>query len=285
MLAEAAQTVSDKSQVIAALRQASAATGSDFHYLLGTAMRESGLKTQAQSSTSSACGLFQFTGQTWLGMIKECGAKYGLGPYAKAISKDSDGRFGVDNAADRQAILALRKDPRVAALMAGEFSNKTKAALQSSLGRNVCDGELYAAHFLGPAAATKLIQMNTQHPEVRAADAFPQAADANRNVFYHADGSAKSVREVYNWALKQPSTAGAAESAPPVHSAPPRSATFNNAEPDNDLIAGVLAWSPQRPSFSALADDDSDPTLPVTPFLLTPGVMDVLTKVVPAQHH
>jgi hypothetical protein len=282
MLAEAAQTASDKSQVIAALRQASAATGSDFHYLLGTAMRESGLKTQAQSSTSSACGLFQFTGQTWLGMIKECGAKYGLGPYAKAISKDSDGRFDVDNAADRQAILALRKDPRVAALMAGEFSNKTKAALQSSLGRNVCDGELYAAHFLGPAAATKLIQMNTQHPEARAADAFPQAADANRNVFYHADGSAKSVREVYNWALKQPSTAGAAESAPPPHSEPPRSTTFNNAEPDNDLIAGVLAWSPQRPSFSALADDDSDPTLPVTPFLLTPGVMDVLTKVVPS---
>lgn len=285
MLAEAAQTASDKSQVIAALRQASAATGSDFRYLLGTAMRESGLKTQAQSSTSSACGLFQFTGQTWLGMVKECGAKYGLGSYAKAISKDSDGHFDVDNAADRQAILALRKDPRVAALMAGEFSNKTKAALQSSLGRNVCDGELYAAHFLGPAAATKLIQMTAQHPDARAADAFPQAADANRNVFYHADGSAKSVREVYNWALKQPSTAGVAESAPPTHSEAPRSATFNNAEPDNDLIAGVLAWSPQRPSFSALADDDSDPTLPVTPFLLTPGVMDVLTKVVPAQHH
>ncbi len=282
MLAEAAQTASDKSQVIAVLRQASAATGSDFRYLLGTAMRESGLKTQAQSSTSSACGLFQFTGQTWLGMIKECGAKYGLGTYAKAISKDSDGRLDVDNAADRQAILALRKDPRVAALMAGEFSNKTRAALQSSLGRNVCDGELYAAHFLGPAAATKLIQMNAQRPDARAADAFPQAADANRNVFYRADGSAKSVREVYNWALKQPSTAGVAESAPPTRSEAPRSATFNNNEPDNDLIAGVLAWSPQRPSFSALADDDGDPTLPVTPFLLTPGVMDVLTKVTPA---
>src|ERR1700743_3655232 len=101
MLPEAANTQCDRTQVLAALRQASAATGSDFRYLLGTAMRESGLKTQAQSSTSSACGLFQFTGQTWLGMIKECGAKYGLGTYAKAISKDSDGRFDVDNASDR----------------------------------------------------------------------------------------------------------------------------------------------------------------------------------------
>ena len=53
MLAEAAQTNSDKAQVIAALRQASAQTGSDFHYLLGTAIRESGLKSQAQASTSS----------------------------------------------------------------------------------------------------------------------------------------------------------------------------------------------------------------------------------------
>ena len=281
MLAEAAQTTSDKSQVIAALRQASAATGSDFRYLLGTAMRESGLKTQAQSSTSSACGLFQFTGQTWLGMVKECGAKYGLGAYAGAISKDGEGRFAVDNAADRQAILALRKDAKVAALMAGEFSNKTKAALQSSLGRNVCDGELYAAHFLGAAAATKLIQMNAQHPDARAADAFPQAADANRSVFYHADGGAKSVREVYNWALKQPSTAGVAEPAPRAE--PPRSTTFSNSEPGSDLLS-VLAWSPQRPSFSALDDDGSDPTLPVTPFLLTPGVMDVLAKVAPSHH-
>ena len=59
-------------------------------------------------------------------------------------------------------------------------------------------------------------------------------------------------------------------------------ATFNNSEPGGDLLTSVLAWSPQRPSFSALDDDDSDPTLPVTPFLLTPGVMDVLTKVAPS---
>src|ERR1700761_1362962 len=127
MLAEAANSTADKAQIISALKQASAATGSDFHYLLGTAMRESSLKPQAQSSTSSACGLFQFTGQTWMGMIKQTGAKYGLGSYANAISQDGDGHFRADNAADRQAILALRKDPKVAALMAGEFANQTKA--------------------------------------------------------------------------------------------------------------------------------------------------------------
>lgn len=285
MLAEAAQTASDKSQVIAALKAASAETGSDFHYLLGTAIRESGLKSQAQASTSSACGLFQFTGQTWLGLIKENGAKYGLGGCANAIARDGDGHFSVDSHADRQAILALRKDPKIAALMAGEFTNKTKAALTSALGRNVCDGELYAAHFLGPAAATRLIQMSAQHPGASAADAFPQAAGANRSVFYHADGTSKTVREVYDWALKQPSTSGVA--AAPAHAAPIaplRTVSANDGDAGSDLLTSVLAWSPQRPSFSALSDDDTDadPVIPTTPFLLTPGVMDVLTKVAPS---
>ena len=287
MLAEAAQTAPDKSQVIAALKQASAETGSDFHYLLGTAIRESGLKTGAQASTSSACGLFQFTGQTWLGLIKENGAKYGLGSCANAIAKDGDGHFSVDSRTDRQAILALRKDPKIAALMAGEFTNKTKAALTTALGRNVCDGELYAAHFLGPSAATRLIQMSAQHPGASAADAFPQAAGANRSVFYRADGTPKTVREVYDWALKQPSTSGVAAAPAPAHiasAAPLRMASAGDGDASSDLLTSVLAWSPQRPSFSALSDDDTDadPVIPTQPFLLTPGVMDVLAKVVPS---
>jgi hypothetical protein len=285
MLAEAAQTNSDKAQVIAALRQASAQTGSDFHYLLGTAIRESGLKSQAQASTSSACGLFQFTGQTWLGLIKENGAKYGLGSAACAIAKDGDGHFSVDSTADRQAILALRKDPKIASLMAGEFTNKTKAALTSALGRDVSEGELYAAHFLGPTAATKLIQMSAQHPGASAADAFPQAADANRHVFYHADGSAKTVREVYGWALKQPSVTGVAAPEPaPAKPMPRMASASDDGDAGNDLLTNVLSWSPQRPSFSALPDDDddADPVIPTTPFLLTPGVMDVLSKVAPS---
>src|SRR3954463_9224696 len=96
--------------VVQALQKAAAATGSDFHYLLGTAMRESSLKPAAQSSTSSAAGLFQFIDQTWLGLVKEHGARHGLGNYAAAISKDSDGRYHADTGA-RASILALRKDP------------------------------------------------------------------------------------------------------------------------------------------------------------------------------
>jgi hypothetical protein len=280
MLAEAANSMADKAQIIAVLKQASAATGSDFHYLLGTAMRESSLKPQAQSSTSSACGLFQFTGQTWLGMIKETGAKYGLGSYANAISQDGAGHFKVANDTDRQAILALRRDPKVASLMAGEFANKTKATLQGTLGRNVCDGELYAAHFLGPQAACKLITMSANHPNASAVDAFPAAADANRSVFYHADGSAKTVRDVYNWALKQPETGDKAVPMQTARAETPRfAATANASDMDTtSLLSSVLNWTPHLSNLSSFGDDDTS-TIPTTPFLLTPGVMDVLSSV------
>jgi hypothetical protein len=42
--------------ILAALRQASIKTGSDFDYLLATAMRKSSLKPDAKSAHSSATG-------------------------------------------------------------------------------------------------------------------------------------------------------------------------------------------------------------------------------------
>jgi hypothetical protein len=282
MLAEAAQSSTDRSQIIAALRQASDATGSDFRYLLDTAARESGLKPQAQSSTSSATGLFQFVGQTWLGLVKQSGAKYGLASYANAISQAADGRFHVENAADRQAILALRNDPKIAALMEGEFANQTRATLESTLGRGVCNGELYAAHFLGPAAACKLIQTNASRPDAEAADLFPQAADANRSVFYRPDGTPRTVREVYDWALRRPSGADPAAATPTTGARTTRDPSTASFAGDDLLLSPVMSWTPRLSVFPA-SDDQDETTPPMTPFLMTPGVADLLSSLVPSR--
>ncbi|HEY0283276.1 MAG TPA: transglycosylase SLT domain-containing protein [Rhizomicrobium sp.] len=267
MLAEAVNHSSEKLTVVAALQRASAATGSDFHYLLGTAMRESSLKPQAQSATSSAAGLFQFIEQTWLGVVKEFGAKHGLGSYAAAIGKGANGRFHVDNAADRQAILALRNNPQVSALMAGEYAQQTKTEMQNSLGREVCSGELYAAHFLGADAACRLIRMNDTTPNATAASVFPQAAGANRSVFYRADGAAKTVREVYDWALNQPSAA----SQTPVATA--SAAGPVSYGPDYSSLLASL-WAPTAKGFFSSGEGGF-------PFLLTPGVLDILSSFSP----
>jgi hypothetical protein len=249
MQAEAASVLgAERSSVVTALRNAAAATGSDFHYLLGTAMRESSLKPNAQSSSSSAAGLFQFIDQTWLGLVKEHGGQYGLGNYAAAITKDADGRYHAP-ASEKQAILALRKDPDVCALMAGEYAKSTQGQMRASLGRDVCGGELYAAHFLGPDAACRLIRLVGSDPSANAAAQFPLAASANKSVFYHADGAPKSVREVYDWAMRQPGGEGTVRVAAladitPTHaSARLKVAGAQDAEVQA-LLTSVMNWQP-----------------------------------------
>lgn len=272
MTAEAARISS--ATVVAALQKASAATGSDFNYLLGTAMRESSLKPQAQSSTSSAAGLFQFVEQTWFGLVKQYGAKYGLGSYANAITQSPDGHFRADNPADRQAILNLRTDPQVSALMAGEYARETKTAMQGALGRAVCGGELYAAHFLGPDAACRLIEMNGSQPSAAAANAFPQAACANKTVFYHANGSPKTVREVYDWALRQPIMSGETK-ATVMPQAQPAATVVAPAAGYEDLLASM--WRLPSGGFFPSGNADSASS----PFLLSPGVLDILSGLSP----
>ena len=191
-------------EVFSALRAASAKTGSDFDYLLATAKRESSLDSHAKSKTSSASGLFQFIDQTWLGLVKRFGEKHGLADFAGAIRETAKGRFEVASADAKAAILALRQNPALSALMAGESANQTRQSLECALGRGVCSGELYAAHFLGPNGARQLIQLNERDPNARADLAFPQAAQANRSVFYRPNGSPKTVGEVYAWAVALP---------------------------------------------------------------------------------
>lgn len=245
----------ERANVVAALQNAAAATGSDFHYLLGTAMRESSLKANARSANSSATGLFQFVDQTWLGLVKSHGAQHGLGPQAAQISKGEDGRYHAA-AEDKQAILDLRKNPQVSALMAGEYAKDTSTSMSASLGRPVCGGELYAAHFLGADAACKLIRLKDSAPATSAAREFPQAASANKHVFFNADGSARSVRDVYDWAMKQPGGDDTIRLAPPQGTS--RAFLLAATAQDSNiqmLLQGVMNWQPGGGFFGSGGDD------------------------------
>lgn len=192
------QALAAQPQIATAIQQASARTGADFNYLLNTAMRESSLDCDAKSKTSSACGLFQFTQQTWFSMMKTEGASHGLGQYADAIRQDSRGRYVVDDPAARQEILALRNDPQVSSLMAGLYANNSREQLESRLGREVSSGELYIAHFLGAGGATKLIRQAEDAPQARADMIFPEAAASNRSIFYDKSGEPRSASELYD---------------------------------------------------------------------------------------
>lgn len=164
-----------------------------FAELLATAKRESGLKTDAQNPHSSATGMFQFTEQTWLDLVRRTGAKYGLGDAAQKIVRDpATGRNEVPSAEDRSAILALRKDPKAASAMAGELTAQNRKSLATALGREPTYQEVYAAHFLGARGAVRLIQAAEDKPDTPSNRLMPAAARANRAVF--RDTEAKRYR-------------------------------------------------------------------------------------------
>ena len=185
-------------QIKSAIRTAASKTGVDFDYLLRTAERESGLKSQAKAKTSSATGLFQFIDQTWLSMVKKHGAKHGLNRFADAIERGATGRYEVADPKVKEEILAERFNPQTASLMAGELTRETAEHLGNRLGRTVNKGELYMAHFLGASGAARFIQAKEANPEALAAQSFGREAAANRSVFFEKSGRMRTLGEVYD---------------------------------------------------------------------------------------
>jgi hypothetical protein len=234
--------------VVDAIRQGAERTGTGFEYLLATAQKESALNPAARAGTSSAAGLFQFIEQTWLGLVKSEGPKLGLGNYAGAIATRPDGAHVVEDPTTRQAILSLREDPKVSSVMAGAFTQRNRDLLAAELGREPSPSDLYVAHFLGPRGATQLIQAAQQSPTRPIAADFPDAAAANRNVFYDRKGRARGAGEVYALLAAQHGTLnGPAASAAPAFG-PDKPVAF--ARQDGPAFHGLFQTDTRRGPIS-----------------------------------
>lgn len=190
--------IASRSQVTGAIKNAAGTTGTSFQYLLATAKMESNLNPTATATTSSAKGLFQFIDQTWLGTVKEAGGQLGYGQYADAITKSPSGTYSVSDPAAKAEILKLRDDPVASSAMAGVLTQSNSFKLSGEIGRRPSDAELYMAHFMGVAGASKLINNSSSNPGVSGAALFPNAAAANKSIFYDASGDARSVSQVYS---------------------------------------------------------------------------------------
>jgi len=248
------------SQIAGAISRAARATGASFEYLLTTAQIESNLNPRAQAPTSSAKGLYQFIDQTWLATVKRAGPALGLGTYAAAIVRTGDGRYEVPDPAARAAIMKLRSDPAVSAMMAGAFARSNAAELKGAIGRQPSEGELYIAHFLGSDGATKLIGAAANNPGASAAAMFPQAAAANPGIFYDALGRARNAREVYGTLTGRFAAARAAAVDPGLRGSLGAQGT---ASPDTAGLTQALAQATHalpvrhdpRPLFQAMFTD------------------------------
>jgi len=184
--------------VLKSIRQASQSTHTDFGYLMAQAAQESGFQSDAKATTSSATGLFQFIDSTWLDMVKQHGAKHGIGDLASQVTTDAAGRPRVADPAVRESILALRKDPKISAALAGEFAHDNQVEVERALGRPAQKTDLYLAHFLGAGGATDLLKAIKQNGATPAVDILPEAASANRAVFFDGKtGEPRTVADLY----------------------------------------------------------------------------------------
>jgi hypothetical protein len=255
--------------VTGAIRRAAASTGANFDYLLATAKVESNLDPNLTVSTSTATGLFQFIDQTWLGVMKTAGRAFGFERYADAITQTSSGRYVVEDISLREEMMKLRKDPAANAVMGGVITQQNAAVLANRIGRKPTDGELYVAHFFGPYAAARVIELAGSEPNAEAAALFPDAARANRSVFYDRQGNARTIAGVRDELVRRyqvakartaPDTVGTAVAA--QTQAPNSVARASVAPPSRvaDTAGVAMAFAAAQPAPSATPI--ADPTRP-----------------------
>jgi hypothetical protein len=272
-----------RAQIAGAIKQAANTIGASFEYLLTTAKMESNFNPTAGASTSSAHGLYQFIDQTWLGTVKEAGAQLGYGSYADAITKSPSGTYSVSNPAARTAIMKLRDDPTASSAMAAVLTQSNSFKLTGKLGRRPTDPELYMAHFMGVGGAAKLISNAEDNPQASGARLFPNAAAANRSIFYDRTGRARSVSEVYSVLTSRYASAansqatrtamasvGVTPASVTLASAAPAAATVDNAA-FLSSFPDVRAVTPVTMASASTTTNTSPPANPVFRSLFQAG--------------
>jgi hypothetical protein len=186
-------------RLVETILRASEVTGVDPVYMMALADKESSFLVDVKAATSSAEGLFQFINKTWLQVVREFGARHGLHAEAAAIEL-VEGEPRVADDATRERILGLRRNPYLSAVMAAELLKKDRALIEQRIGRELRHTEFYLAHFFGVDAAGRFMELLDGKPKQSAPRVFPQAAKANKPLFFARQGKKTkdlSVAEVY----------------------------------------------------------------------------------------
>lgn len=133
-------------------------------------MAESSGNPNAQSPTSSASGLYQFTDSTWNSVVDKFGKNHGI-------------------------TRAMKNDPQAQAIMM-DYLLKDNARILQDKGIEPSDENLYFAHFMGAPAASKAIsKLGTN---VSASRLFPDAAKSNQAIFFDKAGNPRTIEQVYD---------------------------------------------------------------------------------------
>jgi hypothetical protein len=180
-------------------RQADVAGAASDNYYDRLAQIESSGNPNAQASTSSAAGLFQFTEGTFRQTYRQV--------------------FGGSDAQARAAWQNRRFDPALQRQLAERLTANNDAMLRN-IGAPVTDGNRYLGHFLGSGGAARILRAGRDTP---VSQLLPAAAiRANRSIL-----EGRTAGQVIDWAASrmagsaQRGAGGAAAPAAPIEAAPP----------------------------------------------------------------
>jgi hypothetical protein len=149
-------------------------------YLKKVAKVESGGKANAKNPLSSATGLYQFTNDTWKGVV----SKYNLG-------------YSLDD----------RNDPQKSEKVMRLFVKDNDNIIKPVLGREVTDTDRYLTHFLGAGGASSFFKNLQKNGNAPTTSVFSnKVISANKSVMLNKDGSPKTLSEIYGWASKKMGT-------------------------------------------------------------------------------
>ncbi len=157
-------SVSDMKKLVA---DAAQQVGVDPNLAMTTVAVESSFKAGAAAGTSSAKGLYQFTGGTWNDMLKKHGQSYGIPADAKPT------------------------DPKANAIMGALYLKQNlQTAQKAGMPQNALSA--YLLHFLGPAGGRRFMSLGD---DVTPAHAMPEAAAANKSIFFNG-GRPRTKQEI-----------------------------------------------------------------------------------------
>lgn len=137
--------------------------------LAAVAFVESSFRVKAKSPGSSASGLTQITSPTWAYLLEKYGPDFNI--------KEGTSPF----------------DPRANSIMAAMYLTEIKDIMSYHLKRETTLIETYLGYKFSPYRAVRMLKSNPNTPLLYF---YPEAAERNEAVYYHKDGSLKTIADV-----------------------------------------------------------------------------------------